>query len=280
VNWRPFTEARNWTRTLGLKSQTHWQNYRAGRVPDSGPIPSDIPSNPNLTYENSGWRGWGDWLGTGSVAPQHQEFRHFSDARQFVRSLHLSGQREWKTYCTRRLPNRRAKPSDVPSSPDHVYRNNGWIGWSDWLGNEFTATFARAYRPFRRARSWARKLGLSGQREWADYCVGRLRNGPVKPNDIPSSPDHVYRRNGWTGWSDWLGTEFITLRQARQWVRSLGLSGHKQWADYCAGRLINKPPKPAFIPSSPDYVYRKCGWISWGDWLGNGSKRRNRRKRA
>jgi len=26
------------------------------------------------------------------------------------------------------------RPDDVPSNPDKEYRNDGWSGWSDWMG--------------------------------------------------------------------------------------------------------------------------------------------------
>ena len=29
------------------------------------------------------------------------------------------------------------KPDDIPSSPDIIYKNDGWIGSRDWLGNEY-----------------------------------------------------------------------------------------------------------------------------------------------
>ena len=58
-NWRDFQEAREYARTLGLKSQKKWREWRY----EGGERPSDIPSNPNSTYKNNGWKSWGDFLG-------------------------------------------------------------------------------------------------------------------------------------------------------------------------------------------------------------------------
>src|SRR5215210_3346312 len=54
---RSFEEAREFARSLGLRSQREWQEYsKLGQRPD------DIPSNPDKAY-GSKFRGYGDWLG-------------------------------------------------------------------------------------------------------------------------------------------------------------------------------------------------------------------------
>jgi len=34
-------------------------------MPEVGRLPADIPTNPNHTYADKGWKGMGYWLGTG-----------------------------------------------------------------------------------------------------------------------------------------------------------------------------------------------------------------------
>ena len=42
---------------LGLKSEDDWKRWsRTERPPE-------IPSNPSVTYKDSGWNGFADWLG-------------------------------------------------------------------------------------------------------------------------------------------------------------------------------------------------------------------------
>src|SRR5437879_6372364 len=62
--FRPYDEARAFVRDLNLKSRTEWERYCK-----SGQKPPDIPVRPGPTY-GSEFKGWGDWLGTGAVAPQ------------------------------------------------------------------------------------------------------------------------------------------------------------------------------------------------------------------
>ena len=48
--------------------------------------PIDIPASPSETYKDE-WKGMGDWLGTGKVAPGNM--RPFKEARAYVRKLKL-----------------------------------------------------------------------------------------------------------------------------------------------------------------------------------------------
>jgi hypothetical protein len=62
--YRPFCEARAFSRKLGLRSETEWRAFRSGQLAEKGILPDDIPRNPDGTYRAKGWAGWSDWLGT------------------------------------------------------------------------------------------------------------------------------------------------------------------------------------------------------------------------
>jgi hypothetical protein len=198
-------EARAFAQSLQLHDSPAWRQYCKGLLPDKPPKPDDIPSNPPGTYKDEGWIGWGDWLGTGTVATFRRRFRPFSEARALARSLRLNGKTDWAKYCKGLLPDKPPKPDDIPSNPPGTYKDEGWIGWGDWLGTGTVATFRRRFRPFSEARALARSLRLSGKSDWAKYCKGLLPNKPPKPDDIPSDPPGTYMDSGWIGWSDWLG---------------------------------------------------------------------------
>ncbi len=62
--WRSFDEARAFVRSKELTNQAEWFWFcRSGEKPD------DIPATPEKVYKAE-WRGMGDWLGTGAVAPR------------------------------------------------------------------------------------------------------------------------------------------------------------------------------------------------------------------
>src|SRR4030095_15245078 len=57
-----FEKAREFARTLGLRTQADWVNYCAGKFPNLPPKPSEVPSNPNKKYKKD-WAGYKDWFG-------------------------------------------------------------------------------------------------------------------------------------------------------------------------------------------------------------------------
>ena len=124
LSWRPFGEAREYIHSLDIKSRRQWWEYcKNGKKPD------DIPTNPNQIYKDEGWKGMGDWLGTGNISSRLIECRPFNEAREFARSLNLKSGTQWREYC-----NKGKKPDDIPAWPDRSYKDKGWKGMGDWLG--------------------------------------------------------------------------------------------------------------------------------------------------
>ena len=272
LSWRPFEEARCFARILKLADAVEWAKYCAGKMPEAGVRPLDIPSNPQLTYRSSGWMGFGDWLGNGKVSRKH--YRNFEDARTWARSLGLMSNTEW-----RKMLARDGKPADIPSDPESSYQDSGWLNWSDWLGTSNVATRKRIYRAFIMARKFVHRLKLKNGNEWSDYCKGRLANQAPKPDDIPASPSRTYSEEGWNGLGDWLGTgnlayfnrKYRSFSDARKFARSLGLKTGAEWRAYCKVRNNKRTMLPADIPACPGQTYKEAGWLGMGDWLGSGN---------
>ena len=89
------------------------------------------------------------------------------------------------------------RPSDIPSAPDQVYKEAGWINWGDFLG---TGRNKRIFKSFDDARAFARGLKLPSAKAWHAWSKDH------RPSDIPSHPNQVYKEAGWTNWGDFLGT--------------------------------------------------------------------------
>lgn len=250
--YRPFKEARTFIHKLQLKHITEWKQYCRGELPKKGKKPDDIPFKPYRTYKNKGWINWGDWLGTGTVAPQLRKFRPFKQARAFVHNLQLESQTEWRKYCRWELARKGKKPDDIPANPHRVYFNQGWTGYGDWLGTGRIANFRRQYRPFKEARTFVHGLGLKSQNEWKKYCRDEMPGMTKRPEDIPSNPHRTYKDKGWISYGDWLGTgiiaprlrEYLPFVEASTFVHKLGLKSQNEWYSYCRGELKRKfPPK-------------------------------------
>ena len=75
---------------------------------------------------------------------------------------------------------------------------------------------------------------------------------------------------------DWVGTgriadqfrQYRSFKDARAFVRGLGLKSRDGWREYC-----KSGSKPADIPASPNNTYAEAGWIGMGDWLGTIGRR-------
>jgi hypothetical protein len=101
--WLPFEEAREFARSLKLKSSTEWVAYRS-----SGKRPSNVPSVPYEVYKTE-WISFPDWLGYKGSCEQPLPFKQ---ARAFVRALKLKSWGEWSTYSSSGK-----RPSNIPSVP-------------------------------------------------------------------------------------------------------------------------------------------------------------------
>ena len=274
LTWRPFEEAKEFVRGLKLKSVIDWR-----KLINRNEKPLDIPANPDSSYKNQGWADWADWLGTENTATRLRKYLSYDEAKIFVHKLKLKNRKEWSDYCKVMINGMAAKPDNIPASPERTYSQLGWNGVGDWLGTGAVANFDKKYRSFEEARSFSRKLKLKSGDEWLDYCRGKFGNLPRLPNDIPRSPDRTYRKLGWNGMGDWLGTdtvanqyrEYRTFISAREFVVNLKLKNQKEWRMYCKGCIKNLPKLPKDIPGDPGQIYKNQGWAGYGDWLGTGT---------
>ena len=120
------------------------------------------------------------------------------------------------------------------------------------------------WMPYQEAREFARSLNLTTVEQW--YKLKGKR-----PSNIPSRPQNNYILNGWTHWGDFLGIknwkdeneDWMPFKEAREYVRSLGLKNVQDWYDY-----LKSDKLPSNIPNSPAFVYKINGWQGNGDWIG------------
>jgi hypothetical protein len=249
----PFNKARRIVRKQKIKNQKEWILWKQR--------PNDIPSKPERIYKDNGWKGLGDWLGTGRIADQYKIWRKFSDARKYIRSLELKNSDELSKLSKKRL-----LPDDIPSNPRRVYKNDGWMGMGDWLGNGQRPGNIE-YKSFEEARKFARSLKFSRYKQWREFTKTK-----DFPNDIPKVPYEFYKKKGYKDSGDWFGSElhpssrrnFRTYKEARKFIKSLKLKSNQEWRDY-----LKSGKKPIDIPSAPEGVYKDKGWIGWNDFLGN-----------
>ena len=184
-----FAKSRSYVHKLKLKNEGEWRVYAK-----SDKLPADIPSTPQKVYTNE-WMGFGDWLGTGNIAPHQKKFMTYLEAKKFVSKFKLKTQNEYRIFC--QSPNR---PPNLPTNPNSTYKNSGWVSLGEFLGTGTVAPGLQEYLDFPEAKKAVKSLHLSSRSEWEKYC----KSGN-KPKNIPASPQYIYKNKGWKGWPDFLG---------------------------------------------------------------------------
>lgn len=58
------------------------------------------------------------------------------------------------------------------------------------------------------------------------------------------------------------------IKEAREFVRNLGLKNTYEWEEYKRGNLNQLEHIPNNISKSPSTYYKDDGWIGMHDWLG------------
>lgn len=252
IAYDPYEDAKEKVKLFKIKSKEEWFQFCK-----SGNKPSSIPYDPRRTYLDKGWTSWGDWLGTGEIASQLKIYKSFHDAKKFVRQKKIKTINDYKIFCSSNK-----KPIDLPNAPEIVYKNKGWKGYPDFLGN---GNGKKKFVTYEEAKLFALKLKLNSIVEWHKFYKSN------KPSGIPSNPNRVYNGKGWKDWSDFLGTNnisnakknFVPYEEAKKHAYELGLNSQKDWVGYCkSGR------KPNDIPTDLKKSYKNKGWKNWADFLG------------
>lgn len=242
-NWLNFEDAKKFVHALNLESIKEWKWYCK-----NGGKPENIPMDAHRAYKNYGWISYGDWLGTKKIATQNMVFLPFEDAKKFIHSLNFQSIKDWKKFCKSK-----EKPTNIPIEVHKVYKNQGWISYTDWLGTN--KLISKKALSFLEARKFVHSLNLKSYDDWLKYCKNRK-------NNIPSNPDKFYKNNGWISWNDWIGKAFLSFKDSRKFVHKLKIKSNREWRNATKHNKI--PPN---IPTSPSTFYKK-DWVSWYDWLG------------
>ncbi len=194
--WLNFHEARKIVREYGYEFEEEWGLFVNGKFPNRGALPDNIPEKPDQVYRFVGWKNWTDWL----VHPKKQvHYTSFHKARDFVRSCRIPDKGYWRDFLQEKAGLIEEYQLVLPGRPHLEYRDSGWLNWEDWLGTEIS------YHDFTSTRKFVHSLNLRNQKEWMDFCHGRLTHKPRKAENIYTYPEITFRDEGWRGWKDWLG---------------------------------------------------------------------------
>ena len=271
IDFVTYDEAKAFVKGLRIKTAQQHQDWASGKIQLSEARPTNIPSCPHQEYAGYGWKGYGDYLSTGRVSNSNRVFLSFKKAREFARDLQLASGAEWREYSAGRLGGL-LRPDNIPSNPQLTYKDKGWIGMPDWLGNGNTSyTIESPFWDFERAREYASSLRLKNFTEWRAYVSGDLPEHGRRPRLLPSLPNTTYKGKGWINYADWLGSgdqspfhqDFLPFEEARDLVWKLRVESIDEYHQILMDSELAK-----LLPRSPDKVYKGKGWKGLYDYLG------------
>lgn len=177
----PLEELKKIVRKYNIKSQSEYGKAKASKI-----LPDEVPGIKTLydRYTGKGWKGFGDFLGTGRIADQEKKnliFKDFETCRNHVRKLKLKNAERWYEYSSSKK-----KPVWIPTHPERVFKKD-WISFSDWIGmpNKHDKW------SYKKSRQWILKSGFKINKI-GDFNT--LRKKGLIPKQIPASPPIYYRR--------------------------------------------------------------------------------------
>jgi hypothetical protein len=245
--YAPYEQARAFVHKLGLASVCHWTKYvkltnigKQYKFVDGTilpPRPSWVPGLPESVYITyGGWVSWKDFLGDA----EYQKIMPFEEAREFVRSLHLSSYKEYRAYYlhSKKIGVFRNQfdevcdfpPYNLPPLPHEVYKKLGvWTDYADFLGK---ANNKIQYMDYESAKEFVVPLELSNTHEWQKYIEITTKYGtyvnasgmelPPPPVNLHKYPMFFYKcRKEWKGWTDFLRGDSVLSQNRNGHTRSL-----------------------------------------------------------
>lgn len=252
--FRPFEDAREFIKALQLKDATDWNLYRKGELLEKGKLPSDIPKDPALRYANSGWINLTHWIGLTDSERKYGEYLPFEEARTFVRSLGLKGQREWIDYFAGRLSDLPPKPNNIPTDPARIYANE-WKGVGDWVGTgkrrKAPKNQVKNAKTFQESQQYVCNLLTKPrptQQDWVKYHDANKIE--LSQNGIVQRPDLTYKNYGWINWADWLGVDEVKIKslilpfeEAKELIRNKRFKSEREYKEWLEIENITNLPK-------------------------------------
>lgn len=262
--WLPFREVKKWAKLNNIRTRDAW--FEARR---KGNLPNNIPVLLDKVYKEE-WQGWENFFGVKTKGGAsyiesiiENELKLFLPVDTNIRSLPLiAGKNKRVDIVISKLKivieydgfhwHKNSIEKDINDTK--ILTSLGWkvirlrekplskVAGDEISINSFDSPFVKVAAILERLIS----LKVFNRSEIAK--VKRY----LKNKKIISQNIH-FDSLAW-----------LPFKKARSWVRKQKISSETEWRHF-RSRL------PKNIPSTPNVVYQQ-EWISWGDWLGTGSK--------
>jgi superfamily II DNA or RNA helicase len=185
----------------------------------------------------------------------------FEEAKNCVLQNEINTHEKWRQFI-----HSYKRPFNLPTLPNLVYKESGWINWGDFFGTYRIANQHKTFLSHDEAKEIVNIKGIKNHKKLREFLKSDDR-----PSNFPGNPKHNYLNKGWISWEHFFNIEkreFLVFDEAKKFIQGLNLKNQKEWREYC-----KSDRKPNNIPANPNTVYRTEGWINMGDWLGTNNVR-------
>lgn len=171
-------------RLNGYNSFVKWYNLTK---------PNNIPYNPSVAYKED-WISWGDFLSTGNISNSEKKFSNYDVCKKIVIEKNFKSINDFIKWSD--------KPDNIPSRPENIFENNGWVSWSDFLGTDIISNkkMGEKYLSYNDAKNYLKKFKLNHKFYYKEHI---LKNNI---DFLPKRPEYFYK-DVWTGYLDFLECE-------------------------------------------------------------------------
>ena len=252
-NWVSYEEAKKYAQEKNIKSSEEYLNWKER--------PNDMPRSVEKIYRNSGWKTWGEFLGTGTIAFYLRKYRSYDKAKMYAKSLKCNNLAEWRKI---------KHPLDIPVSADKTYKDK-WINWSSFLGTQkvYNATWLN----YEKAKKIVLKQKLLKKKEYTKFRQSNKKYLHL----LPARPELVYK--DWKSWYEFLGGGYVStarrvfksFKENQKFFINKNLSSRRQFYKYTKSNKL-----PNGMSKSPNTTFIK-EWKGWPDFLGYSTKPQSRK---
>lgn len=206
--WFSYDEARAYCEERGIDSYASLKKARKSN--------KLLPSNPTKFYKKD---LKGELFFTPRSKNGDQEFYSFEEVKSIVINklkyeFNLNSSPRWRIEISKIFRQYPHLINKIPSRPDSVYMHSGWLGWTNFLGNEKPILYT-----FNELKTLVR-------REKITTCSSLFHYRKNKPDyRIPSNPKITYNTSGWISYPHLFGTrkspKFINRYQGEKGLKKL-----------------------------------------------------------
>ena len=151
-------------------------------------------------------------------------------------------------------------PNFIPRRPDYIFKNKGWISFTDFFGSE------RCFLGYAELKKIVQKNKLKSIKEYRKFRRGNM----------PYNPDSFYK-NEWVSWGEFLNHKRDVVSDINKVPRQKNILSYTKTQNLIKNENFTKKieyvnwyhnNRHLLIPANPIQYY-KNEWISWNDFFGN-----------